>query len=150
MKQLGFLGNEEPEEYLDHEAVKLYRDVFKFCPKLGFRMDIVKTVKDFDLWKNVLTNWGYEKEGKWIKFNPLNVKGMVQEYERRATDERKRTYGSVSGERGSLRQGGETRIPQRRDGHLLRVQEGTRVHARSGGQTLDEVLTGALRANNRS
>jgi hypothetical protein len=67
---------------LDNPAVKFYRDTFKFCPNRGFRKDIVVTVENQELWKQVLTNWGYWKDGKWKKFSPLNVKGMLSEYER--------------------------------------------------------------------
>jgi hypothetical protein len=62
--------------------VKLYRDTFLFCPNQGFRKDIAVTVENLDLWKVVLRNWGYWKDGKWKKFNPLNVKGLLSEYER--------------------------------------------------------------------
>lgn len=68
---------------INHPAVVLYRQTFRLCPNWGFRKDIAVTVKDLDLWKSVITNWYYENNRKRIRFNPLNVKGMLSEYERR-------------------------------------------------------------------
>lgn len=63
---------------LNHPAVKLLRDVFRYCPNYGFRKDIVITAEqDMDLWKKVISEW------RDRKYNPLNYKGMMQEFELR-------------------------------------------------------------------
>ena len=137
---------------LNHEAVKAYRDQFRFCPKIGFREDIISTVKDMDLWKTILANWGYFKGEKWIKHNPLNVKGMMSEYERRATNERngQARTSQRNVERVSALQTGTARVPERSDGRMLHLREGTGLFLRRGSETLEETLTKALRTNNRS
>lgn len=126
------------DETLDHDAVKLYRNTFKLTPCHGFRKDIIATVKSLSLWKEVLDNWGYIKGGKWIKQNPLNVKGMMNEYERRSNATNRNQSADV-GETGAAG------LPVRRHRDLLPVREGTRVHPRTDGETLRE-LSISLRA----
>lgn len=133
---------------LDHEAVKAYRDHFRFCPNAGTRKDIVVTVTDLDLWKDVLNNWGYtNKKGKWIKFNPLNARRMLSEYERRAAKQPERSNGTT--ERTCQRKGGEdfseVGLSERRYRGMRDVREGTGVRLRAGSETLEEILTKALR-----
>jgi len=75
---------------LDHEAVRIYRETFHLTPNFGYRKDIVVTVdhyNDLETWKRVIENW---KRPHWDKktqrnryWNPLNISGMLQEYERR-------------------------------------------------------------------
>jgi hypothetical protein len=133
-----------PDETLSHEAVKLYRDTFRMCPKAGFRRDIISTVEDLELWKSILTTWGYSKDGKWIKFSPLNVKGMLSEYERRARTNTELREPSRSAE------GVQVGVPRRGDGDLLPLRKDSGVFSRSGGESLEEILTFALRSQNRS
>ena len=70
------------DETINHPAVKAYRDTFRLMPNRGFRRDIVVTVENQELWKTVLSKWGYWKDGKWKTFSPLNIKGLLSEYER--------------------------------------------------------------------
>lgn len=128
---------------LDHEAVKAYRDQFKFCPNAWRRKEIVLTVKDLDLWKSVLANWGYWKEGKWIKFNPLNTNGMIQEYERQARNTNRISQPRTGSED---RQAG---VSERGSRDMLRVREAETVHVRGVRKTLAEIVTEALRAEDR-
>ena len=109
------------DKTLEHEAVKAYRQQFKLCPKIGFREDIIATVTDLDLWKSVLATWGYWKEDKWIKFSPLNVKGMMAEYERRARQSNK-SDAAVSVQREGISQRGTARVSEWWHGNLLRVR----------------------------
>lgn len=61
---------------MNHPAVKLVRDTFRYCPNAGFRRDIVVTAEqDMKLWEQVVSYW------KRMKFNPLNYKGMMQEFD---------------------------------------------------------------------
>lgn len=68
--------------YKDSPAVKLWRDKFKYNLPPGRRYDIEVTVRNLDLWKYVLDNWGYMKNGKWKSFNPFSVGKQLSEYER--------------------------------------------------------------------
>ena len=76
----------------DSPAVKAYRDKFKLNCSIGRKFDIDATVRDLDLWKFVLNSWGYNKNGKWVSHNPLNIGHLLSEYERL---ERKRQSGSA-------------------------------------------------------
>ncbi len=66
----------------DSIAVKMYRDQFRKNLSTGRRRDIDVTVKDLNLWGQVLKNWGYHKNGKWVAFNPLSIEHLLSEYER--------------------------------------------------------------------
>ncbi len=66
----------------DSPAVKAWRDKFKYNLSPGRREDIDLTVKDLDLWKQVLDSWGYVKNGKWKSFNPFSIGKQLSEYER--------------------------------------------------------------------
>lgn len=125
-------------EHLDHPAVIAYREHFKLCPMAWFRKEIVQTVKDLSLWKDVLSNWGYEKDGKWKKFNPLNVKGLMSEYERRARN------GESSNQRESIQERLPTRLSERRETPLPEVRQRERPGFRSRNKTLDEILAESL------
>ena len=131
------------QDDLNHEAVKAYRDQFRFCPSSYRRREIVVTVKDLDLWKEVLANWGYWKEGKWIKFNPLNVNGMIQEYERQARNTNRISKPRTGGENS------QAGVSERRERDLLRLREGTNLHVRGVRKTLAEIVTAALREEDR-
>jgi hypothetical protein len=74
---------EKRDPNIDNHAVIAYRDKFKLMPNTGRRYDIALTVTDLPLWKAVLNEWGYHKNGKWVKFNPLGIGHMLSEYERR-------------------------------------------------------------------
>lgn len=123
---------------LSHEAVVLYRDTFRLCPNLGRRKDIVSTVTNIDLWKNVLAEW---KEQKW---NPLKINWMLSDYERRLRG------GQSISERERSKEDMQARVSKRRESNLSRVQEGAGVRFRASSQTLEEVVTKALRQNHRS
>lgn len=137
--------NEKRDPNLDHEAVKLYRDVFKFCPNRGTRGDITATVTDVGLWKSVLSEW---KEQKW---NPLKVNWMLSDYERREkSTERSVNANGRSRERTSEKKVGPLRVSEWRNSHLSCVPENAGVRFRASSKTLEEVVTEALRQNNRS
>lgn len=147
-KRQGRERNRVADPNLENAAVNMYRDVFKFCPNRGTRNDIAVTVTDLDLWKDVLNTWGYWKAGKWIKFNPLSTRKMLSEYERRKQN------GTISTsqqhvERISAPEVSPPRVPERSDRGMRDVREGTGVHVRSSGFSLEETLTKALRENDR-
>jgi len=123
------------------EAIKIWRDTFKLNLKVGFKHDIEVTVLNLDLWKSLLTEW---KEKKW---NPLNVKGMISEYERRESKS-KRTNVTPKRESQSeaVRNANSTGVPKRRHWNLPGVQQATGVHGGGGSETLEEIVTRALRA----
>lgn len=130
---------------LSHEAVKHYRETFKLCPNFGRRKEIVSTVKDLNLWKTVLSEW---KEQKW---NPLKVNWMLSEYERREkSGERSNAANGRTGERNGSAKDLQARISKWRGSNLSCVPEDTGVRFRAGGQTLEEIVTEALRTNRRS
>ena len=68
--------------YKDSPAVKLWRNKFKYNLSPGRKYDIDATVTNLNLWKQVLDNWGYMKNGKWKPFNPFSVGKQLSEYER--------------------------------------------------------------------
>ena len=137
---------------LNHEAVKLYRDIFKFCPNRGTRNDIAVTVTDLDLWKDVLRNWGYWKDEKWIKFNPLNARRMLSEYERRAAKlpNRSANKSERTDQRASETEAVSPRVSEWRSSNLSCVQEDSGVRFRASSKTLEEIVTEALRTHDRS
>ena len=87
----------------DHAAVKLYRDTFQFNCNAGYRHDIEVTVgnepDDLALWRLVLENWGYWKNGKWKRKNKLDIKAMLSEYERQIEKRGTRGSDDAAGER---------------------------------------------------
>lgn len=127
---------------LNHEAVRIYREMFLLCPNAGRRKDIVSTVEDIELWKTILSEW---KTQKW---NPLKVNWMLSEYERREQGAAV-VSGRRSDQRTSAAQVGEVGFPKWSNGRMRDVREGTRVRLRASGETLEEVLTKALRQNNQ-
>lgn len=128
---------------LDHEAVKAYRDQFKFCPNAWRRREIILTCKNISLWKEVLASWGYWKDGKWIKYNPLNTNGMIQEYERRA-----RNNSSVSKSRNNV-EDCQSRIPRRSDSQVLGMQTRVEIEPRASAGTIEQIVSKALRETDR-
>lgn len=66
----------------DSPAVKIWRQKFKYNLSPGRKEDIDATITDLVLWKQVLDNWGYMKNGKWKSFNPFSVGKQLSEYER--------------------------------------------------------------------
>jgi hypothetical protein len=98
----------------DSEAVKMYRDRFKLNCSVGRKYDIDATVTDLDLWEYVLNSWGYYKNGKWRNFSPLNLSGLLSEYERleNAKPEQRRVVDE------SVTEHRETSVAQRRDTDL--------------------------------
>ena len=67
---------------MDSPAVKIWRDKWRKNLNIGRREDIDATITDLKLWQQVLDNWGYVKDGKWVSFNPLAVSHQLSEYER--------------------------------------------------------------------
>lgn len=132
------------DDTLNHKAVKLYRDTFLLTPNRGFRKDIIATVKDLELWREVLSSWRYLKKGKWKQMNPLNLKGMFQEYERR---EKKRTpaTGRPRVEFGGLRESSRVGISEWRHRSMSEVRQDSGVHAGRSHKTFDEIVSAALR-----
>lgn len=80
----------ERDPTLDHPAVKLVRDTFRFCPSPYWRQAIVVTAEqDFNLWKSVIKEWAtpyYDAKGKRKFRNPLDYKHMLSEFDRRWFD----------------------------------------------------------------
>ena len=70
----------------DSPAVKIWRDKWRKNLNIGRREDIDATITDLKLWQQVLDNWGYVKDGKWVSFNPLAVSHQLSEYERLETN----------------------------------------------------------------
>lgn len=125
------------------EAIKIYRDTFRLNLKAGFKEDIVSTVRDLPLWKTILTEW---KEHKW---NPLRVNWMLSEYERREKFPQ-RCNATARSERSSETEPVPLGVSEWRSSNLSCVQEGAGVQLRASGKTLEEIVTEALRQNNRS
>lgn len=83
-----------------NEGVLFYRETFDLTPSRGFRADIAATIKsyaDLLLWQDLLSRWGYMKDGKWRKRSPLDVRGMLtcfefkqREVQRQKDEDRKR------------------------------------------------------------
>ena len=132
----------------DSPAVKAYRDQFKLNCSEGRRKDIDATVTNLDLWKSVLENWGYIKNGKWIKFSPLSVGKMLAEYERREKQS-KRPNDSAGIQRQGLSERSEAGVSKWGDRSLHHVREAAGVHDGANYKTLDEVIAGALRQKDR-
>ena len=126
---------------LNDEAINLWRSTFRLNLNVGRKLEITRTVQDMELWKRVLSDW---KANKW---NPLKIGWQLSEYERRATDECKRTNGTAGNQRDSAPTTGAAGLSERSDGQMLRVREGAGVHLRRGGETFEEIFTRALRAN---
>jgi hypothetical protein len=66
----------------DSEAVKLWRDFARLNLSQSWKADIDKTVTDIELWREILANWHYYKNGRKIKKSP-GIKNLLTEYERR-------------------------------------------------------------------
>lgn len=67
-----------------HEGVLAYREQFNLMPNKGFRRDIAATIVTYDdllLWQELLANWGYWRDGKYHKRNPLDIKGLLTVFE---------------------------------------------------------------------
>ena len=97
---------------MTHPAVLAYRDAMNFCPNSGFRRDIAATVRDLDLWKDLLANWRYKVKGKWKGKNPLAIKDMLTTYEQRMEDR------NGAGKTGTLPTCSSERFSPRSDSHL--------------------------------
>ena len=77
---------------LEHLAVKLVRDTFRFCPSPYWRNAIIETAeRDMKLWKDVIKKWAepYYKNGKKKYKHPWDWKHMLSEFDRRYFDKRK-------------------------------------------------------------
>jgi len=70
---------------MDHPAVKLWRDKFQLNLSKSWKQDVEKTITDLKLWKSILDNWHYFKDGKKFTKHP-GIKGLLTEYERLAAD----------------------------------------------------------------
>ena len=130
---------------LSHEAVRFYRETFRLCPNFGRRQEIVSTVTDLNLWQSVLSEW---KEKQW---NPLKLNWMLSEYERREkSGERCNAANGRTGKRNGAKKNLQARVSERGSSDLPRVQENAGVRFRAGSKTLEEIVTQALRQNDRS
>ncbi len=69
----------------DSPCVKLWRDTFKLNLSASWKQDVDKTVTDVELWREILANWHYYKNGRKIKKSPA-IKTLLDEYERRQFD----------------------------------------------------------------
>ncbi len=82
-----------------HEAVLAYREQFNLTPNRGYRRDIAVTIQTYDdllLWQNVIARWGYLKGEKWVKRNPLDIKGMLTVFEMRVREKKQQDENSKS------------------------------------------------------
>lgn len=130
---------------LSHEAVRFYRDTFRLCPNSGRRREIVSTVTNLDLWKTVLNEW---KEEKW---NPLKINWMLSEYEHREkSGERPNGTARRNGERKGSKKDMQARVSEWRSSTVSCVPENAGVRFRASSKTLEEIVTEALRQNDRS
>lgn len=121
---------------LSHEAVKYYRDTFRFCPNAGYRKDIVSTVTNMELWKTILGEW---KANKW---NFFKIGWLLSEYERRAQSG---TNATIRSGRRRLSESSEVGIPRRRDALVSRVSEAERADYGRDHRTLEDILAQAMR-----
>lgn len=123
------------------DSVKAWRDTFKLNLNVGFKHDITVTITDLASWVALLNEW---KEKKW---NPLNVKGQLSEYERRATKQPQRSNASNGQpcERRSDAQTGEAGIPERSHFDLPSLPNTARSGFRRSSPTLEEVVAQAVR-----
>jgi hypothetical protein len=83
----------------DSPAVKIWRDKWRKNLNIGRREDIDATITDLKLWQQVLDNWGYVKDGKWVSFNPLAVGHQLSEYERLEQKQPRHASSDTSGVR---------------------------------------------------
>ena len=104
---------------MDSEPVKLWRDTFRLNLSASWKRDVEITVKDINLWKSILDNWFYIKNGKKIKKSP-GIKNLLAEYERREFDKLEAANGNNKTPVVSTR-GGEG-ISERSDGPLREVR----------------------------
>lgn len=128
----------------EHEAIKAWRDTFKLNLKLGFKQDILLTVINLESWKALLSEW---KAKKW---NPLSIKEQLSEYERRESQTKRSDAALRPGKSEDCTTISQAGIPERLDRGVSCVREGPGLHARRDNQTLEEVLTNALRQTNRA
>jgi len=121
----------------DSAAVKVWRETFKLNLKLGFKIDIDVTVTNLDAWRSLLNEW---KEKKW---NPLSIKEQLSEYERRQSNSYTRSVQQPP-QRRTNAENNPDGLPERRDSRVSVLRQRERVDARTGGQTLDDILAQAL------
>ena len=70
----------------EYSAVKLWRDKFRLNLSASWKRDVEVTVKDLDLWKEILDGWFYfDAKGKKQTRHP-GIKGLLTEYERQDHD----------------------------------------------------------------
>ena len=125
-----------PDPNLDHPAVKLYRDVMKFCPNAGRRSDIAITVKDLNLWKEILEAW---KARKW---NPLTPQWMLSEYERREKSASPTARGTT--ERRAYEKDVQVGVSKRRHPEVSSMPTGKGIDVRASRGTLARIVATAL------
>ena len=121
----------------DSAAVKVWRETFKLNLKLGFKIDIDVTVTNLDAWRSLLNEW---KEKKW---NPLSIKEQLSEYERRQSNSYTRSVQQPP-QRRTNAENNPDGLPERRDSRVSVLRQRERVDARTGGQTLDDILAQAM------
>lgn len=86
-KRAGAEKEKKRDPLIDHPAVKLVRDTFRYCPSPGYRREIVVTAEhDMNLWREVVEFWDtpyVDGKGKKRKRNPLAFNQMMSEFDRR-------------------------------------------------------------------
>ncbi len=70
----------------DSDAVRAWRDLFKLNISASWKHDIDITIKDIELWREILKGWGYWKGRKWVKKAPF-IKDLLSEYESRTREQ---------------------------------------------------------------
>lgn len=118
------------DETMQNEAVIAYVEKDwgngkHYCPNRGFRIDIIRTVityEDWRIWVDLLNSWGYWKDGKWVKRNPLDFKGLLTcfEFKQREAQQKKDEIQQSK----AIRERGEQRIPKRSVSPMFDLRRG--------------------------
>jgi hypothetical protein len=115
-----------------NEAVLFYRETFNLQMNAGFRRDVAVTVKTYDdllIWQDLVSHWGYWKDGKWHKRNPLDLKGLLTVFEfkqreaQKKKDEIQQKGGGIYSEKGIPERPARV-LPEQRMPLLLERQNG--------------------------
>ncbi len=91
----------------DSLAVKMWRDTFLLNISVSWKADVDKTVTDVELWREILANWHYYKNGRKIKKSPA-IKTLLDVYESRAREQleaRNRRHNEAEAISGRSREG---------------------------------------------
>ncbi len=106
----------------DSEVVKLWRDTFELNLSASWKSDVDKTVTDLILWREILSNWHYYKNGRKIKKSPA-IKPLLDFYESREREQLEARNGRNNQAPAVSARSGE-RLSERGNGNVsqLRIQ----------------------------